>query len=127
MKDEDKKDEKKKITTRIQKIVSQLQCPLTEAELLAFGLQMADSLNTTKHIEAQLQGFKDQIKGKLAEQQGITEKCTALIRDKYEFRNIDCTIVYDYESGIKTTIRDDTRQIIKEAKMTNAEMSELPI
>jgi hypothetical protein len=120
---------KKKKTPTIVKSKTEklLRVELTEAELLDAGQKMADAQQTTVSLNAELQSFKEQMKGKLAEAEGAAVRYGALVRQKYEHRPVECELQKNYKLKKARLIRLDTNQIVEERPMTQDELATLPM
>jgi hypothetical protein len=104
-----------------------LKCLLTDDELLDCGQKMATA-NTTKAIlEREFESVKANYKAKVAEQDAIVQKNSSLISLKSEYRNVNVVVTKDYETEMYTAIRQDTGEVIETRKMTEHELSELPL
>jgi hypothetical protein len=104
-----------------------LKCPLTDEELLAYGQALADAQQTIVELEAELQEFKDGMKGKVAGAEGAVVRYGSLIRQRYEHRRIECEIVKDYQAETVRVIRGDTGETIESRGMEKAELEMLPM
>ena len=105
----------------------QLRVPLTEKELLEAGQKLADALQTLVTLDNELQSFKEQIKGKVAEAEGKSSRFGSLVRQKYEYRPVTCEIARDYTAKMLTVVRTDTGEIVEERPMTRDELQTLPM
>lgn len=109
---------------REQKCKLQLRCTLTSEELAQYSRQMADALRTQFDKEAQLKStaalYKSEIESCKAEAQEMAEK----VRSGYEFRQVECKIIYDWENKEKSWIRTDTNEIVKTDTISESELQE---
>ncbi|HEY5234797.1 MAG TPA: hypothetical protein VIJ14_01355 [Rhabdochlamydiaceae bacterium] len=103
------------------KVKITLECKLTEAELKASAKALAESLRKNAALESQLETFKSQIKAQITQEEGTISEHTNRLNSEKEFRLVDCEITFDYQKGIKTTIRKDTGEQIREEKITDEE------
>ena len=83
----DQKQEKPIVRTNEEKT---LRVSLTQDELFDAGQKMADAVQALTLLECELQSFKEQIKGKVAEADGKVSRFGALVRQKYEYRPVNC-------------------------------------
>ena len=116
--------EKKTVVTKSDKM---LRVKLTQDELLDAGQQLADAQQTLTELENELQSFKEQMKGKVAEAEGKATRYGAMVRQKYEYRYVPCDTAKDYASGTIIVQRMDTLELIEDRRMTNDELSVLPM
>lgn len=114
-----KKEKKEKIATKQQ--TEYLRCALTEEEVALAADNLAKLLDDSQALESQLASVKADFKAKL-------EKCEAdirikqrLVRDKYEYRNVDCDVEHNYSTLMIKITRKDTNEITEERTMSFAE------
>lgn len=126
-----KNDEKKKadenpkiLTTNEDKT---LRVPLTDKELLEAGQKVADALQSLAGLEGEMQSFKEQMNGKVAEAEGKVQRYSALVRQKYEYRDVNCEVVKNYAKKLYTVTRLDTGEVVESRNMTNDELATLPM
>jgi hypothetical protein len=119
------KTEKDKIATKQR--TEFLKCELTTEEVASAANDLAKLLDDKQAIEAGLASVKADFKAKL-------EKCDAdikvkqrLVRDKSEYRNIECDVEYNYSTTTVKIIRKDTKETVEERSMDYSEKQmELP-
>ena len=104
-----------------------LVCKLTDQELLERGETMANAQQALTEIDAELEAFKAQIKGRRSEQEGQISSMSSVIRQRYEHRRVECTITEDYGAATITVTRQDTGSEVEARKMTPDELSRLPL
>ena len=117
-------DEKPIVRNRVNRV---LRVELTRDELLDAGQKMADAQQRLNDLDAEAQEFKEQMKGKLAEAQGSAMRYGALVRQKYDHRDVECEEVKDYNAERYELIRKDTGATVERRAMTPAELSVLPM
>lgn len=98
-----------------------LPCKLSQAELMQFSKDLANSYERRNEIESNLETFKSQIKAQLAEVDGNIQKFSGLVSCEVEYRMIDCEILYDFKSGKRTLTRKDTGEVIRTDDITGEE------
>ena len=110
---------KDKIATKQQ--VEYLKYLLTEEEVAVAANDLAKLLDDAQALEDGLASVKADFKAKI-------EKCEAdirikqrLVRDKCEYRNIECDIEYNYTTLTVKIIRKDNGDVVEERKMTMGE------
>ena len=106
---------KEKIATKQQ--TEYLKCSLTKSEIAIAADDLAKFLDDLQALESGLTSVKAKI-----------EKCEAeikikqrLVRDKCEYRNVDCDIEYNYSLLTVKSIRKDTGEVTEERNMTMSE------
>ena len=104
------------------KEVRSLQCTLTPEELMTCARQMADAENEIQHLNAEKENFVAQFKSKLSQAEGVVSGKASMIRCGYEFRNVDCEQVKDFDKGTVTVFRLDAgRAVVESRSMTEDE------
>jgi hypothetical protein len=91
-----------------------LKCMLTEEEKLKYGVEMSEAVSEKSRKEDDLKSVSTQFKAEIA---GLNAKVGAIaekIRSGSEYRNVECTIVYDWDRKVRTWIRKDTGEIYRD-------------
>ncbi len=122
----------KKKEERVERIVKQVETRLlpvvlTDEELLKFSAKLADCHATIVNLENELTSFKEENKAKMAVEEASVSRFSNLIRQRYEHREVPCTVVKNWDTQILTVKRNDTGAMVDERKMTSSELSELPM
>ena len=98
-----------------------LKCVLSEEELKLAGEESARYVQEKATQEADkkhsMAAFKARIDGADAK---ISEESNK-IRNGYEYRDVECVTVRNYEKGTIKKIRTDTKEVIVDRKMTLGE------
>lgn len=98
-----------------------LACKLTVAELQEQSKALANAIRVkTQKLDA-IETFKAQAKAEIAELEAIINKSSSLINSEIEFRDIDCTVDYDWKKGIKIYFRNDSGEQVKQENVTTDE------
>ena len=113
--------------TVVKKVVMQLKCILTDEELLECGQRMADANTMLGRLEREMESVKATYKAEVAEQEAIVQKNGSLIGLKFEHRDVSVGVVSDYGAETVTVIRNDTGEVVETRRMTEQELSELPM
>lgn len=98
-----------------------LKVMLTQEELVGMGEAMAEASREKAEAESELTSVKKQIQGKIEMAQLAMNRAADLIRDKFQFRPVDCERVFDYTKGVVTEVRLDTNAEISKRSMTEEE------
>jgi hypothetical protein len=114
---------KEKATPNIKKFQHSetLKCVLDNEELLRTGSELARALDESTALESELQSIKDSFKGKITTVDAKVSSLKAIVRDKCDYRKVDCEEIFDNDAGIVTKTRLDTGEIIDKRKMTAKE------
>ena len=98
-----------------------LKCELSINEVATAANDLARLLDDKTAIEEELQSIKASFKAKL-------EKCDAdirmkqrFVRDKFEYRQVECDIRYDQGKSNVITVRKDTGEVTETRDMTQEE------
>jgi uncharacterized protein with von Willebrand factor type A (vWA) domain len=119
------KNEKDKVARKITQQI--LKCNLTDEELLRYGSQLADAQQTIVELEEQLKEFKEEMKAKSSQAESIVTRLSNAIRQRYEYRPVECTITKNYTTKQVLVTRNDTDEQVDFRKMNDGEMAELPL
>ena len=110
-----KTEEPKTKTTTETKI---LKCELTQAEVLVAADELARALDELHSAQSETESLKRQMKAKEAALEArITEK-QLLVRNKYDFRKVECRNVLDFNTLEAYTLRLDTNEEIERRPLT---------
>lgn len=113
-----KKDENKIKTTHE---IHLLKCDLTQEELLQYGEELATVLDNLRRLQDEKESVVKEFKAREAAFDAEIVVKQLLVRNKYEYCQIDCTLTLDYTDQSAVLIRQDTNETIKERKMTEDE------
>lgn len=101
-----------------------LKCVLTETEIKAAGAQLARSYSEITDLEDQKKSsasdFKARIDGSTAQASILARK----IQNGYEFRDIECEEVWNWDEKSVDVIRLDTFEVVKSRTMTAGELQQ---
>lgn len=105
----------------LKKVKMTLECRLTEEELKASSKTLADALRQRRGHESSLETFKSQMKAQITQLEGTINEMEGRINSEKEFRMVECEVTFDYQTGMKTTVRKDTGEQVREEKITDEE------
>ena len=105
-------------TTKTYEYTKTLKCVLSQEELLKTGTELARALDEQVELEEELQSIKDSFKGKLTTAGARITSLKSIVRDKCDYRKVDCEQVFDNKTGTVTETRKDTGEVIETRKMT---------
>ena len=111
--------EKEKISTKQQ--TEFLRCNLTEREIAVAADDLAKFLDDGSALETQLISVKADFKAKLERCEADIKIKQRLVRDKCEYRDIECDVEYNYSTLTVKITRKDTKEIVEDRKMTLGE------
>jgi len=100
------------------KHTQRLKCLLTDAELLEKGEELARTLDEVVSLEDEKKAITEQFKSKITELESRSSVLRSPVRNKYDFRPVDCIQTMDNNEGTSKTVRLDTGDIVEERKLT---------
>jgi hypothetical protein len=106
-----------------------LKYTFSDDELKEKAAQLAMECKEEREIEDEKKQAMSLFKSKLDSHAANIAKLASYINNGYEYRYIECEIMFDFPlAGRKTFFRKDTGKIAKEEDMTETEMQcELPL
>jgi hypothetical protein len=99
----------------------QLKCVLTQDELLQAGRVSADATDELQRLYAEAEEWKTQHKAKQTTAAGKVDANASMIRSGYEFRQVECEHVSDFDKGEVRVTRLDTSEVIERRQMNSDE------
>ena len=119
-----KKEQPKTKTTKEIRI---LKCLLTQEEILQAGDDLATALDNLKQVQAEKDSVSKTFKAKEAELEANITAKQVLVRNKYDYRKVDCDNILDYETTECFIIRTDTNEeIVRRAMSEDEKQTTLP-
>lgn len=94
-----------------------LRCELTEAEVREAADTLARNLDELEVLDDKLKEIKADFKAQIESKEAAAKVQRNLVRNKYDYRQVPCTMVLDYKEQTVLVTRDDTNVIVKERKM----------
>jgi hypothetical protein len=95
-------------------IVENLKCVLTKEELLVYGKEVAQAqLNKVTTMD-NLKSYQTKIKSDIAICDAKINSVSEKIRSGTEWRDVECTVTFDWDKGIKSIYRIDTGEFIRD-------------
>ena len=114
------------MSTKVEKTLSKnitkpLPCKLTDGELLGYGRDVAAGYATVQRLESELDGIKQDYKGKITVQEATIGSRTGCIASGSETRDVKCVEVKNWTDGTVVITRLDTAEIIESRPMREDE------
>ena len=116
------KKEPKEVTKKVRKYSTNLKVQLTDNEIIEAASAMAKSMDIVKSLEADLASLKSNFKAKIAEETARLEQYQGKVRNKSDYREVDCEETKDKKTKKITTVRLDTGEVIEDRNMTYNEL-----
>lgn len=98
-----------------------LKCELTQEEILAAGDALATAIDNAHKLQDEKKAVVDSFKAKEAAIEAEITTQQLLVRNKHDYRMVDCDNVLDYETLEYYVIRLDTGKEVTRRKMTEEE------
>jgi len=98
-----------------------LKVLLTDQEVLDFADQLARAVDETNRLEEEKKSLSDSFKAKITESEAKIQKLTNYVRNRYDYRPVDCEQTMDNNEGTASTVRLDTGETIEERQLTYEE------
>lgn len=108
--------------TEKKSVTDYLKYVFTREEKEGFAGELARSLGDLEQLKLRKKEVIKSIGSEIATLESTVGRLVSFVRDGYEWRNIDCEVVLNYSTRIKTTIRLDTLETVKTAPMTADEL-----
>lgn len=99
-----------------------LKYTFSEDEKAALAVEMAEGVNAIAKAEDALKAVKSDFKSQIDTLTAGVNGNATKISSGFEYRNIECTVMADYDRKVWKIYRDDTAEMCKERKMTTEEM-----
>ena len=116
-----KSPKKKTKTTIVTKEQRYLKCDLSDEELLTKGTDLANKLDRITALEDTKKAHAAQLKAQIEELTAQVKVLHGAVRNKWEFRNVDCKHELIHKTAKVKVTRIDTGAVIVDRKMTTAE------
>jgi len=116
-----------KNTTKVEpKVVTKqqqeyLKCILTDEEVAQAANELAREISTVSELDKAFDSIKAEFKGKIEKSEANISVKARLVRDKHEYRNIECDAIHNFTDCTVTIVRKDTGEQVETRKMTYAE------
>lgn len=98
-----------------------LKCLLTQEEILQAGDDLATALDNLKQVQAEKDSVSKTFKAKEVELEANITAKQVLVRNKYDYRSIECTNILDFGIAECYVKRNDTGEEIIRRKLTEDE------
>jgi hypothetical protein len=111
------------VATPLKKKTTKLLLPVTftENELQALGLQLAATHQDIGKLTVEKKESADRFKAKI---DSATSEASRLATNRingYESRYVDCEVTYNFDTGMKQTVRLDSGEVVSEEPMKDEE------
>lgn len=94
---------------------------LTEEEVAQAANELAREVASLRELDEALDSIKAEFKGKIEKSEANISVKARLVRDKHEYRNVECDAIHNFTDCTVTIVRKDTSEAVETRKMTYAE------
>lgn len=102
-----------------------LKTQLTKEEIAECSQLLVEHLQTVEILKEEKKASMSSYNSRIDEMNKEISRLGSMVRDKYEYRYIDCNIIYNTpKNTIKTIIRTDTDTEVRQEPMTDLEKQE---
>jgi len=109
---------KEKKTIKTTKHTRSLKVQLTDKDVLGVAEELSKVLDEIKAIDEEKKAVVANLKSRTEEKEARCSTLQSLVRNKWEYRPVDCEETMDNNTGKVTTRRLDTDEVIEERDMT---------
>lgn len=120
-KTEEKPAETEKPRMRTRETIESLKVDLTQQEWEEASKSLADTLSEIKQIEDKEASIKAQLKAEKTACEAKRERFRGLVSNKYEYRDVNVEVQYDYALGKVRKVRLDSGETYHEREMVGDE------
>lgn len=108
------------------KIKQNLKCVLTLEEIAEIGRKLGNLNQEQARLKLQAKEAASQYKARIDSAQTQIEDLSSTMNCGYEYRSVDCDVLFNTPTeGRKTIVRSDTDEIVEECPMTDDEIQDL--
>jgi len=98
-------------------ITQRLKCVLTEDEIKKAAKSLSACTDELKSLEEEKKAMSDNFKSQITACEAQQSLSSALVRDEYEYRRVDCNKILDYKNSTVQVVRTDTGEVIENRDM----------
>jgi hypothetical protein len=107
-------------------VLVQCRFDLTDSEIAGAARKRAALETEIAKVDSAFNVEREKHKKALGTLEGQAGALADLIRKGYEMRETECRVEYDYQAGLVSTVRVDTREVVKTRPMSDTEKGEGP-
>lgn len=116
-----KREEKSNVKPKIIFEYKTLKCKLTPDEFQKTSEKLAKTITEIQDLELKKKSIISQFTSDINARREIANKCSMMVSESAEYRDVECQVVFDYKSGTVTTMRLDSKKIIEARPMRENE------
>lgn len=105
-----------------------LQVIFSQDVMGTMSKELAMSFNRRSQLELKLKEVTTQIKGEIAKADADISRLATDVERGYTYRDVDCTLIYDFTSNLYSMVRNDTKEVVESRPLSDDEKQlELPV
>lgn len=101
-----------------------LACKLTDAQKLQYSKGLAAAIAQRRSAEDNMKSHQTQLKAEIAGQEAQINLLSEKINSGHEYREVDCVFDYNWKAKVKSLVRLDTGETVREAPIDDAELQQ---
>jgi hypothetical protein len=105
----------------IKKTKEHLKCVLTEQEFKQYSSTLARTYSEIQELEEARKSVASDFKGKIDGSTAEATRLARIIQNGYEFRYVECDVVYMLITKTVGIVRNDTGEVVSTRPMTDEE------
>lgn len=109
------------IPAKVEKVSEELSCELNTLEWNSRAHELADAHAATEAMKNRKKSIMAELNADLKVAEGKETKLSNIVSTNHEQRDVTVEVTYDYEKGLVSKIRTDTKEKISEREMTTTE------
>lgn len=109
------------IPSKIEKVSEELSCELNDVEWSNRAREFADAQRATEAMKNRKKSVMAELNADLKVAEAKEDKLASIVANKREQREVTVDVKYDYEKGLVTKTRTDTKEAISTREMTTSE------
>lgn len=94
-----------------------LRCNLTAGELDARTIALTRSIDAEARIEEERKSVVADFKARAEKAKAETQALNQVVRNRYEMRDVECDVAFDFTACTLTMTRTDTGEVIETRKL----------
>lgn len=104
--------------------VEVLACVLTNEEKIKKSQEMCNAHQKIDELELDLEGIKKRFKSDIEGNEKIVLELRQQISTGKEYREVECSIVWEFDKKKKIYVRNDTAETVREVPISEHELQE---
>lgn len=109
------------IPSKVEKVSEELSCQLNDVEWSNRAREFADAQRATEAMKNRKKSVMAELNADLKVAEAKEDKLAGIVANKREQREVTVEVKYDYEKGLVTKTRTDTKEVISTREMTTSE------